>query len=171
MPASLASATAPTAPPVATTPLLLWTSPETKLWVATLSGEFAGYVEFTAGHYEVTDATGHPRPPHATLRAAQSSLAPTPAALTWTGATPNASPNADAKRLATATATATTDADADTDADTAATAFAVATRVPGASGRPSDLGPALTRALAATAIALAGAALGTLALALNVLAL
>ncbi|WP_216851597.1 hypothetical protein [Herbiconiux sp. VKM Ac-2851] len=140
---------APVLAPVA--PALTWTSPETKLWVATLSDEFAGYVEFTAGHFAVTDATGHPRPPHATLRAAQSSLTPTPA-----------DPNAP-------TTISTTDAVAD--ADAAATAFAVATHVPAASGHLSDLSPLLTPALAATAIALAGAALGTLAVALNVLAL
>jgi hypothetical protein len=159
MTASLA--TAPANALASTAPTLVWTSPETKLWVATLSGEFAGYVEFTAGHFAVTDATGHPRPPHATLRAAQASLAPVP---TPTDAAPYAEVNA-------------------TDADAAATAFAVAAREPAAStraaasarvaesARAAAASPTLTRALAATAIALAGAAVATLAVALNVLTL
>jgi hypothetical protein len=132
------SAPAHSAPDHTAAPALTWASPETKLWVATLSGEFAGYVEFTAGHFAVTDATGHPRPPHATLRAAQASLAPAP-----------------------------TYADA---ADAAATVFAVVPREITGSGRPVVSTAAVSRALAVAAVTLAGAALGSLALALNVLA-
>jgi hypothetical protein len=37
---------------------LTWLSPEAKLWVASRDGDFAGFVEFTDGHYDVTDARG-----------------------------------------------------------------------------------------------------------------
>lgn len=37
---------------------LMWLSPEAKLWVASRDGDFAGFVEFTDGHYSVTDARG-----------------------------------------------------------------------------------------------------------------
>jgi len=37
---------------------IAWSSPDINLWVATLAGEFAGMIEFSQGHFVVSDATG-----------------------------------------------------------------------------------------------------------------
>jgi len=39
-------------------PEIMWSSPDINLWVATQSGEFAGMIEFSQGHFVVSDATG-----------------------------------------------------------------------------------------------------------------
>ncbi|HEV7949925.1 MAG TPA: hypothetical protein VGP24_09180 [Glaciihabitans sp.] len=52
-----------------------WTTPEAKLWVATQGDDFAGFVEFSDGHYEVTDGRGVQLAARATLREAKASLA------------------------------------------------------------------------------------------------
>jgi len=36
-----------------------WTAPETDLWVASRSGEYAGMVEFHDGHFVARDSTGN----------------------------------------------------------------------------------------------------------------
>ena len=53
---------------------LAWTAPGPNLWVATRSGEFAGFVEFNDGLYLVTDELGRALPAAATLNQAKSSL-------------------------------------------------------------------------------------------------
>jgi len=35
-----------------------WSNPESDLWIATADGEYAGMIEFSRGHFVVTDATG-----------------------------------------------------------------------------------------------------------------
>lgn len=35
-----------------------WATPAIGLWVATINGDYAGMVEFTDGHFVVTDHTG-----------------------------------------------------------------------------------------------------------------
>jgi len=35
-----------------------WTSPDAGLWVASTGGDYAGMIEFTEGHFVVSDATG-----------------------------------------------------------------------------------------------------------------
>lgn len=52
-----------------------WASPEAKLWVATRGSDFAGFVEFSDGHYEVTDGRGVQLAACATLREAKASIA------------------------------------------------------------------------------------------------
>lgn len=42
----------------APTAQILWASPETDLWVASRSGEYAGMVEFRDGHFVARDSTG-----------------------------------------------------------------------------------------------------------------
>ena len=37
---------------------ILWSSPDINLWVATIAGEYAGMIEFSQGHFVVSDATG-----------------------------------------------------------------------------------------------------------------
>jgi len=37
---------------------VLWTNPDTGLWVATINGDYAGMIEFTDGRFVVRDATG-----------------------------------------------------------------------------------------------------------------
>ncbi|MFB2554384.1 hypothetical protein [Herbiconiux liangxiaofengii] len=54
---------------------LVWGSPESKLWVASRDGEFAGFVEFVDGHYATVDGTGQSLPPRATLAEAKAALA------------------------------------------------------------------------------------------------
>lgn len=58
----------------ATTGALTWLSPEAKLWVASRDGDFAGFVEFADGHYDVTDARGGHIASCATLRQAQDAV-------------------------------------------------------------------------------------------------
>ncbi|MCS5733683.1 hypothetical protein [Herbiconiux daphne] len=41
-------------------PAVTWASPEAKLWVASRAGEYAGMVEYSAGHFLATNATGEP---------------------------------------------------------------------------------------------------------------
>ena len=53
---------------------LVWTSPGPELWVATRSGEFAGFVERSNGLYVVTDELGRTLSPAATLQKAKSTL-------------------------------------------------------------------------------------------------
>jgi len=65
------SAVSTTAPEV---PQVRWTSPEAKLWVATRGEDFAGFVEFREGHYEVTDGRGAQFDARATLHEAQAVL-------------------------------------------------------------------------------------------------
>jgi hypothetical protein len=57
--------------PAPAVPEIRWASPEAKLWVATRGADFAGYVEFREGHYEVTDGRGAQFDARATLREAQ----------------------------------------------------------------------------------------------------
>ncbi|PRY64628.1 hypothetical protein B0I08_11212 [Glaciihabitans tibetensis] len=56
-------------------PELRWASPEAKLWVASRGGDFAGFVEFREGHYEVTDGRGAQLASCATLRDAKAMIA------------------------------------------------------------------------------------------------
>jgi hypothetical protein len=37
---------------------VVWSSPDTDLWVATIDGDFGGMIEFVDGHFVVTDQTG-----------------------------------------------------------------------------------------------------------------
>jgi hypothetical protein len=39
---------------------IVWSSPETKLWVGSRSGEYAGMIEYSAGHFVVTGRVGQP---------------------------------------------------------------------------------------------------------------
>jgi len=64
-----------TAPPAVGS--LSWSSPESRLWVAMLDGEYAGFVEFTEGHYAVSNSVGAHTKTFGTLREAKLSLAPT----------------------------------------------------------------------------------------------
>lgn len=136
---------------------LRWSSPEAKLWVATREGEFAGFVEFREGHYVVSDGAGRELAPRATLREAKGALDPE-------GTIGSAVGHGLGLRSAGAL-----------EAAAAAEAAEVAAAVFAGEGDPRAVArirrPVVlpTRALAAAAIALAGAALGTLAVALNVL--
>ena len=51
---SIATARPESAPRVG----ISWSSPEAKLWVATRGGEYAGMVEYSAGHFVATGPTG-----------------------------------------------------------------------------------------------------------------
>jgi len=53
---------------------LSWSSPAAALWVASRTGDFAGFVEFRNGHFEVTDGLGGRLPSCATLQDARASL-------------------------------------------------------------------------------------------------
>jgi hypothetical protein len=55
--------------------ILSWTSPEDSLWVANVSGEYAGMVEFADGHFLVRDSTGHELGSHSNLRDAKALVA------------------------------------------------------------------------------------------------
>ena len=37
---------------------LSWATPESKLWIASRNGEYAGMIEYTEGHFLATGATG-----------------------------------------------------------------------------------------------------------------
>ncbi|MCS5713444.1 hypothetical protein NVV95_02625 [Herbiconiux sp. CPCC 205716] len=37
---------------------LSWATPESKLWIASRSGEYAGMIEYTEGHFLATGSTG-----------------------------------------------------------------------------------------------------------------
>jgi hypothetical protein len=54
--------------------ILLWASPEDNLWVASQNGEYAGMVEFTDGHFMVSDPTGHQLGSHSNLREAKAAI-------------------------------------------------------------------------------------------------
>ena len=43
---------------LSTSAAISWSSPDDNLWVATIAGEFAGMIEFSNGHFVVSDATG-----------------------------------------------------------------------------------------------------------------
>jgi len=51
-----------------------WSSPDLDLWVATIDGDFAGMVEFTDGHFVVSDHTGTVLTSESSIPAAQSVL-------------------------------------------------------------------------------------------------
>ena len=52
-----------------------WTKPDTNLWVATVDGEYAGMVDFVAGHFEVSDHQGGIIGVHTSIPEAQAALA------------------------------------------------------------------------------------------------
>jgi len=52
-----------------------WTSPATNLWVATENGDYAGMVEFVAGHFSVRSSTGTAIAECTSIPAAQAALA------------------------------------------------------------------------------------------------
>ncbi|WEO77844.1 hypothetical protein BJQ94_02010 [Cryobacterium sp. SO2] len=54
---------------------LSWASPADGLWVASRSGDFAGFVELRNGRFEVTDGLGARRPGCGTLHEARAALA------------------------------------------------------------------------------------------------
>ena len=51
-----------------------WSSPDLDLWVATIDGDFAGMVEFTDGHFVVSDHTGTVLTTTSSIPDAQSAL-------------------------------------------------------------------------------------------------
>ena len=55
------------AAPVPTIAAVEWLSPEPRLWVGSRAGEFAGMIEFTAGHFLATDHVGESLGAHPTL--------------------------------------------------------------------------------------------------------
>jgi len=70
-------------------PTIVWSSPDINLWVATAAGEFAGMIEFSQGHFVVSDATGSLVTTSTNIPAAQRALvehtAPQPAREIATG--------------------------------------------------------------------------------------
>ncbi|MFB2580784.1 hypothetical protein ACEXQD_06005 [Herbiconiux sp. P15] len=56
------------------TAILRWASPETRLWVATHDGEYAGMVEFTDGHFVTHDRAGRTVGTSSSLPAAQRAI-------------------------------------------------------------------------------------------------
>ena len=53
---------------------VVWATPDSNLWVATVAGEFAGMVEFADGHFVVTDHTGSVVTSESSIPAAQAAL-------------------------------------------------------------------------------------------------
>ncbi|WP_066043929.1 hypothetical protein [Herbiconiux solani] len=53
---------------------LTWSEPETKLWVASRDGEYAGMIEYLAGHFVATGATGHDLGSYSSLDSAMASV-------------------------------------------------------------------------------------------------
>ena len=65
------TAVLPSRPETAT---VRWASPETRLWVATVDGEYAGMVEFSDGHFVTHDRTGRTVATSSSLPAAQRAI-------------------------------------------------------------------------------------------------
>jgi len=53
---------------------VVWANPDNNLWVATVDGEFAGMVEFSDGHFVVTDHAGSTVATESSIPAAQAAL-------------------------------------------------------------------------------------------------
>jgi hypothetical protein len=54
---------------------IVWSSPETNLWVATANGDYAGLVEFVDGHFSVRSSTGSVVAECSSIPAARAALA------------------------------------------------------------------------------------------------
>ena len=54
---------------------VVWSAPDTDLWVATVNGEYAGMIEFTDGHFVVRDHAAAIVATCASIPAAQEALA------------------------------------------------------------------------------------------------
>lgn len=53
---------------------ILWTNPDTNLWVATVAGDYAGMIEFSDGHFVVHGHTGTEIATFSNIPAAKSAL-------------------------------------------------------------------------------------------------
>jgi hypothetical protein len=53
---------------------IVWSSPESNLWVATANGDYAGLVEFVDGHFSVRSSTGSVVAECSSIPAAQAAL-------------------------------------------------------------------------------------------------
>ena len=58
---------------------VVWASPETGLWVASILGDYAGMIEFAEGHFVVSDAAGRVIASAPSIPEAKAALAAAPA--------------------------------------------------------------------------------------------
>jgi len=61
--------------PVEATAEVVWSAPDTNLWVATINGDYAGMIEFTDGHFVVRDHAASVIATCSSIPAAQNALA------------------------------------------------------------------------------------------------